>query len=58
MEFPKEHLDKVAADHNLVWDPPAAMTSVRRWTCDTCGRAVLVNGYVVYGSATSAACQS
>lgn len=45
--------------HALAWDPPAAMTSRRRWTCErrTCGRAVLVgpDGHA-YGSALATSC--
>lgn len=42
--------------HSPVWDPPAAMTSVQRWTCP-CGAAVLVRrSYSVYGSAVEKPC--
>jgi len=58
MEFPREHLDEIKAGHDLEWDPPAAMTAVCRWTCVRCGDAVLVNGNVVYGSATREACRT
>lgn len=37
-------------------DPPAGLTAVRRWTCETCGRSVLVNLGNVYGSATTDRC--
>jgi hypothetical protein len=42
--------------HDLVWDPPAAITSVWRWTCRRCDRAVLDRAGVVYGSAVEAQC--
>jgi hypothetical protein len=44
--------------HTVVWDPPAALTSVRcRWTCARCGQAVLqaAEGHL-YGSALDGAC--
>lgn len=58
MELSSEHADLVQVGHVLEWDPPAAMTRVRRWTCVHCGDAVLVNGDVVYGSATRTSCRS
>lgn len=42
--------------HNLEYDPPHALSAVRRWTCKTCGDAALVNGRVEYGSAIENAC--
>lgn len=44
-----------APGHRLEYDPPAAMSRVKRWTCSACGRAVLYNGHF-YGSATTEAC--
>ncbi|RZT87541.1 hypothetical protein EV383_4466 [Pseudonocardia sediminis] len=43
--------------HDVSTDPPAAMSSMRRWTCSRCSRAVLVrpNG-TAYGSAYSEVC--
>jgi hypothetical protein len=41
--------------HELDSDP-AMLSSVRRWTCGTCGRAVLCCDTVVYGSALSNDC--
>ena len=43
--------------HDLEWDPPHALSNVRRWTCRRCGRAKLVNGDVTYGSATTEPCE-
>ena len=42
--------------HTLADDQPHALSSVSRWTCTSCGRAVLANGPVVYGSASSEEC--
>lgn len=42
--------------HALVTDPPQDLSSVSRWTCTDCGCAVLANGPVVYGSASTQAC--
>ncbi|MDH6709785.1 hypothetical protein P3T27_006534 [Kitasatospora sp. MAA19] len=42
--------------HQLEWDPPAAITAVSRWTCASCGDAVLDNRGYVYGGATTTAC--
>lgn len=58
MDFPSEHKDKVRPGHVLEWDPPAALTAARRWTCTECGDAVLINGDVVYGSATREKCDT
>lgn len=56
MDMPSEVEEQVKANHVMEWDPPTVMTAVRRWTCTRCGDAVLVNGDVVYGSATRSAC--
>lgn len=44
--------------HTVEWDPPFGLTSGRRWTCtrDECGRAVLINGDVIYGEAVRERC--
>jgi hypothetical protein len=44
--------------HNVEWDPPAALTSVKRWTCRNCGLAVLqaADGHF-YGSALTEECK-
>lgn len=46
---------KVKAGHTLEWDPPV-LSSVRRWTCKTCGDAVLDCRGNVYGGATERTC--
>jgi hypothetical protein len=52
-----------AADlgHTLTWDPPSGLTEVRiRWTCKTCGRAVLARERETehaYGSALEIPCK-
>lgn len=47
-----------AADrgHAVEWDPPAALTSVTRWTCTRCGSAVLVRHDIPYGTAYTEDC--
>lgn len=42
--------------HTVEPDHPWGMTQVRRWTCKACGDAVLVNGTVIYGSASTDPC--
>ena len=50
-------VDKAAQDgHVMVSDPPAAISSVSRYTCSRCGRAVLGNYTVAYGSAIEGEC--
>jgi hypothetical protein len=41
--------------HEPVWDPPAAMTAAKRWTC-SCRCAVLDYRGTVYGSAIERRC--
>lgn len=41
--------------HDVEPDPPF-MSAADRWTCKACGRAVIVNGSVIYGSATIETC--
>jgi hypothetical protein len=48
---------KVKDGHTLEWDPPHGLSSVRRWTCTTCGDAVLDSGTVIYGGATERTCE-
>lgn len=50
------HEAAIRLGHVLVWDPPAAFTATKRWTCRECRRAVLVCGPTVYGSATTERC--
>lgn len=46
-----------ALGHDCIDDPPSgAFTSASRWTCTRCGRAVIRNGNVVYGSAIERIC--
>lgn len=44
--------------HDVGWDPPSGLSSARRWTClrRTCGRAVLIYGDNIYGSAVTEQC--
>ena len=56
VELPDRVAAEVRAGHTFESDPPHALTSVSRWTCTTCGDAVLLNGHVVYGSATQRTC--
>jgi hypothetical protein len=51
---PKQAVD---LDHDLEWDPPAAMTAAKRWTCRACGSTVLDYLGNVYGSAAEQACR-
>lgn len=54
----KQSPDQQAAalGHDVEWDPPHALSSVSRWTCKTCGNAVLKAGRNVYGSAVEKPC--
>lgn len=52
-DIPREALNK---GHAFEDDPPHALSRVERWTCTECGRAVLRNGMVVYGSAVREPC--
>lgn len=46
------------AGHRLDWDPPAALTAMRRWTCRTCGDAVLQRpDGSTYGGAAERTCE-
>lgn len=50
-------LDRAAAfGHTLADDAPFGPTRVLRWTCTSCGRAVLNNGGHYYGSALTYSC--
>jgi hypothetical protein len=55
-EIPAEVLAKAKPGHVLENDPPAAMTAAQRWTCKTCGDAVLRYESIVYGGATERTC--
>lgn len=45
-----------AAGHEMEHDPPHALASVDRYTCKHCGKAVLGNFTVAYGSALEGEC--
>jgi hypothetical protein len=48
----------VKAGHTFESDAPAnVLGSVSRWTCTTCGDAVLDSGRVIYGGATERTCE-
>lgn len=43
--------------HQVQWDPPVGVfTSGRRWTCTTCGSAVLVVHHNIYGGVVERTC--
>lgn len=46
----------VANGHQLEWDPPHALSSVDRWTCERCYATALRNGAYEYGSALEEPC--
>ncbi len=46
-----------ALGHTVENDPPHGLSAVSRWTCTTCGAAVLVRGGVTYGSAIEKTCE-
>ena len=58
--YDAENPPQVAVDngHALEWDPPAALTSTKRWTCTRrdCGMAVLESDGSVRGSAAQEPC--
>jgi hypothetical protein len=43
--------------HTVEWDPPHALSSVRRWTCTVCSEAVLEREGHVYGEAIEKTCE-
>lgn len=43
--------------HDVAWDPPAALTAARRWTCTRCPATVIDYNGNVYGSATTTQCE-
>ncbi len=52
-------LRAAAMGHVMEWDPPAALTSLSRWTCKRCGDAVLYREHeadAAYGSALTEKC--
>lgn len=44
--------------HSVGWDPPSGLTFARRWTCFTCGAAVLINEHGVWGEAIEKTCEA
>ncbi len=55
--MPEKVAARVLAGHVMDWDPPHPLSAVRRWTCKTCGCAVLDSGTSIYGSATQITCE-
>lgn len=43
--------------HTLDWDPPAAITAIRRWTCRDCSSTLLDDRGHLYGDAIEQTCQ-
>lgn len=56
IKIPERIAAKVRAGHTLENDPPHGLSSVARWTCTTCGDAVLDSGRVMYGGAVERTC--
>lgn len=54
--YPDPPAVAVAHGHTLAPDPPHALSSALRWTCTTCGDAVLDYRGNVYGRATERPC--
>ena len=52
----EEALAKAKADGHDLGDDPPVFSSVQRYTCKSCGRALLINGFVIYGSAREMTC--
>lgn len=51
-----EHvIDAQNRGHVMEWDPPAALTAMKRWTCSRCYEALLVRpDGTAYGNASGA----
>jgi hypothetical protein len=56
VRMPAHVFAAVREGHTFEDDPPHGLSSVSRWTCTTCGDAVLDSGSVVYGTATQRTC--
>lgn len=56
LKLPERVAVKVRAGHTFEVDPPHGLSGVARWTCTTCGDAVLDSGRVVYGGAVERTC--
>jgi hypothetical protein len=54
--IPPEITAKTGEGHALESDPPAGMTAASRWTCKTCGDAVLEYNGNIYGGAVDRTC--
>jgi len=54
--LPEAVAEKVRDGHTFECDSPGGLSSVSRWTCVTCGDAVLKYGTNIYGGATERAC--
>lgn len=57
VELPTRVAEKVRDGHTFENDPPHALSRASRWTCTTCGDAVLDSGSAVYGGATERTCE-
>jgi hypothetical protein len=55
-DIPAEALAAAREGHMLEADPVGGISTARRWTCKTCGDAVLERGGVTYGGATTRTC--
>ncbi len=55
-EIPTDILAKAKDGHHLESDPPWGMTRAERWTCKTCGDAVLRYEDNIYGGAVERTC--
>lgn len=57
VKLPAAVAAKVRDGHTLEDDPTHGLSSVRRWTCTTCGDSVLDSGPVIYGGVTERTCE-
>lgn len=57
LELPERVAARVQAGHSLEVDPPHGLSAASRWTCRTCGDAVLMYGTNVYGAVTERTCE-
>lgn len=56
VDLPARVAANVREGHTFENDPPHGLSSGSRWTCTTCGDAVLESRGVVYGGATKRTC--
>jgi hypothetical protein len=54
--LPAEVAERVREGHAFENDSPGGLSSISRWTCTTCGDAVLRYGSNIYGGATERTC--